>query len=66
MSIWERLSAATHNLSLGGQISSLLGFGPTSQERKRQVCPWLSRPRRTLATYIIAKVKAGESDPQTL
>ena len=34
MSIWERLSAATHDLSLGGQISSLLGFGPTSEERK--------------------------------
>ena len=34
MSIWGRLSAATHDLSLGGQISSLLGFGPTSQERK--------------------------------
>ena len=34
MSIWGRLSAATHDLSLGGQISALLGFGPTSQERK--------------------------------
>ena len=33
MSIWGRLSAATHDLSLGGQISSLLRFGPTSQER---------------------------------
>ena len=34
MSIWGRLSAATHDLSLGGQISSLLGFGPSSEERK--------------------------------
>jgi DnaJ like chaperone protein len=34
MSIWGRLSAATHDLSLGGQISSLLGFGPTSEERE--------------------------------
>jgi len=34
MSIWGRLSAATHDLSLGGQISSLLGFGPPSEERK--------------------------------
>ena len=34
MSIWGKLSAATHDLSLGRQISSLLGFGPTSQERK--------------------------------
>ena len=34
MSIWGRLSAATHELSLGGQISSLLGFGPPSEERK--------------------------------
>ena len=34
MSIWGRLSAATHELSLGGQISSLLGFGPPSEERR--------------------------------
>ena len=34
MSIWERLSAATRNLSVGGQISSLLSLGPTSQARK--------------------------------
>ena len=34
MSIWGRLSAATRDLSVGGQISSLLGFGPTSQERR--------------------------------
>ena len=34
MSIWERLSAATRNLSVGGQISSLLSFGSTSQARK--------------------------------
>jgi len=34
MSIWGRLSAATRDLSLGGQINSLLGFGPPSQERK--------------------------------
>ena len=39
MSIWGRLSAATHDLSLGGQISSLLGFGPTSQERKLDAEP---------------------------
>ena len=34
MSIWERLSEATRNLSVGGQISSLFGFGSTSQARK--------------------------------
>ena len=34
MSIWERLSAATRTVSVGGQISSLLGFGSTSQARK--------------------------------
>ncbi len=34
MSIWERLSAATRNLSVGGQISSLLSLGPTSQARE--------------------------------
>jgi DnaJ like chaperone protein len=34
MSIWERLSAVTRNLSVGGHISSLLGFGSTSQARK--------------------------------
>ena len=34
MSIWGRLSAATHELSLGGQISSLRGFGPPSEERR--------------------------------
>src|SRR6478609_4942848 len=34
MSIWERLSAATRNLSVGGRISSLLGFGSTSQARE--------------------------------
>ena len=28
-----RLSAATHDLSLGGQISSLLGFGPTGRRK---------------------------------
>ena len=39
MSIWERLSAATHDLSRGGQISSLLGFGPTNQERKHRAEP---------------------------
>jgi DnaJ like chaperone protein len=35
MSIWGRLSAATRDLSIGGQISSLLGFGSTDQERKQ-------------------------------
>ena len=39
MSIWGRLSAATHELSLGGQISSLLGFGPPSEEPKRYAEP---------------------------
>ena len=39
MSILERLSAATRDLSVGGQISSLLGFGPTSQERKLDAEP---------------------------
>jgi DnaJ like chaperone protein len=34
MSIWERLSGATRTLSVGGQISSLLSFGSTSQARK--------------------------------
>ena len=34
MSIWERLSAATRNLSVGGQISSLLSLEPTSQARE--------------------------------
>jgi DnaJ like chaperone protein len=34
MSIWERLSEATRDLSVGGQISSLFGFGSTSQARK--------------------------------
>ena len=34
MSIWERLSAATRDLSLGGQISSLLGFGAASEQPK--------------------------------
>ena len=34
MSIWERLSAATRTVSVGGQISSLLGFGSTSQARE--------------------------------
>ena len=40
MSIWGRLSAATHDLSLGGQISSLLGFGPPSEERKDNEVPF--------------------------
>ena len=31
MSIWGRLSAATRELSLGGQISSLFGFEPESE-----------------------------------
>ena len=34
MSIWGRLSAATRELSLGGQISSLLGFEPASEQPK--------------------------------
>jgi DnaJ like chaperone protein len=34
MSIWGRLSAATRELSLGGQISSLLGFKPASEQSK--------------------------------
>jgi DnaJ like chaperone protein len=34
MSIWERLSAATRTVSVGGQISSLLGFGYNSQAPK--------------------------------
>ena len=34
MSIWERLSAATRTVSVGGQISSLLGFGSNSQAPK--------------------------------
>ena len=39
MSILERLSAATRDLSVGGQISSLLGFRATSQERKLDAEP---------------------------
>jgi DnaJ like chaperone protein len=35
MSIWERLSAATRELSLGGQLSSLLGFEPARDQPKR-------------------------------
>ena len=34
MSIWGRLSAATCELSLGGQISSLLGFEPAIEQPK--------------------------------
>ena len=34
MSIWGRLSAATRELSLGGQISSLLGFEPAIEQPK--------------------------------
>src|SRR4029077_2991118 len=34
MSILERLSAATRDLSVGGQISSLLGRGSSSQARE--------------------------------
>ena len=40
MSIWGRLSAATHDLSLGGQISSLLGFGPTSHAEPDNEVPF--------------------------
>ncbi len=34
MSIWGRLSAAAHDFSVRGQISSLLAFAPSGEQRK--------------------------------
>ena len=40
MSIWERLSAATRTVSVGGQISSLSVSGPLVKRAKKNEVPF--------------------------